>query len=317
MLTALLLDKLIGEPTRFHPLVTFGNGASWLEARFNLEHPNKQGQHNQWLLRALGILALFCAISLPVLVLAAFQLLNNLPLWLSFTLQTLGLYLVLGQQSLKEHAQQVATPLQQGDLQAARYYTSYMVSRQTDTLDAQDMTRATVESVLENGNDAVIASLFYFAIGGLPLAVLHRLVNTLDAMWGYKNPRYRNFGWAAARFDDFLGWPSAWLTALLYTVQQPIGRYYSTLQLSLRQRQHYKSHNGGLVMATGANVLGICIGGGESIYHGKKTKSPVLGRGQSVQIPHIAASLRLVSHASIIFSLAMLIVGLLFYIGQL
>ena len=126
-----------------------------------------------------------------------------------------ALYFALGLRSLHDHARPVADALRVGNEAEARARVSLMVSRDSAAL---DVTRAATESVLENGNDGVFGALFWFAIAGAPGAILYRLANTLDAMWGYRNDRYLHFGWAAARLDDVLNYLPARLTALTYAV---------------------------------------------------------------------------------------------------
>ena len=105
-----------------------------------------------------------------------------------------------------------------GDIDHARTLTARIVSRDTSQADENALSRAAVESALENGNDAIFGALFWFAIAGGPGALMFRLANTLDAMWGYRTPRYLRFGWAAARFDDVLNFIPARLTAASYAL---------------------------------------------------------------------------------------------------
>jgi adenosylcobinamide-phosphate synthase len=112
----------------------------------------------------------------------------------------------------------VADDLASGDLDAARRHVGWMVSRQTTNLDAAGVAGACIESTLENGNDAVFGTLFWFALFGGAGALLFRLANTLDAMWGYRDQRFADFGWAAARLDDLLNFVPARLTALSYAL---------------------------------------------------------------------------------------------------
>jgi adenosylcobinamide-phosphate synthase len=139
-----------------------------------------------------------------------------------------------------------------------------IVSRQTEKMTAVDVRKATIESVLENGADAVFAPIFWFAVAGPAGAVLYRLSNTLDAMWGYKNQRYIYFGWAAARFDDVLNWIPARLTASSYAL---VGQTKKAIDCWKNQAHLLDSPNAGPVMTAGAGALQLKLGGA-AWYHG-------------------------------------------------
>ncbi|WP_111978666.1 cobalamin biosynthesis protein CobD/CbiB [Algibacillus agarilyticus] len=312
LLIALTLDYYLGEPKRFHYLVGFGYIASWFERHLNtkpnapLDTPFLQKAETETLKRTLknkldttsamkGAIAwLLLVLPLPVLYL---YFITPLAWYWQLPFDALVLYCALGLTSLNQHAMQVYLPLHNGDINTARHYTSYLVSRNTDALTAHEMSRATVESMLENGHDAVIASLFYFVIGGAPLVIVHRLANTLDAMWGYKNARYRSFGYAAARLDDALGFASGKCCTLLYSLQ---GTFRLCLKNAFIQGNQYKSHNGGWVMAAGATAMQRTLGG-SAIYHGKTHLSPTLGGGKPIEVNDIPASVKIVKQASVIF----------------
>jgi adenosylcobinamide-phosphate synthase len=219
------------------------------------------------------------------------------------------LYLAIGLASLHQHAMQIYKPLSRGDLITARYFTSYIVSRETNDLSEQEISRATVESMLENGHDSVIASLFYYIIGGAPLVIIHRLANTLDAMWGYKNTRFNEFGYASARLDDLLGFASGKCCTLLYSIQgMTKQRVLKSLFNAYTQGSHYKSHNGGWVMAAGATVMGITLGG-KAVYHGNPVSSLILGSGTQVTLQDIPKSLTLVTRASLLLLIAVFVIS--------
>ena len=276
MLIALLLDALLGEPRRFHPLVGFGRLTLWLEARIYADA------------RWRGALAV-ALLLIPATLLVA--LMTKIP-FLGTALGILLLYFALGLNSLGQHARDVARALAAGDLADAREKVGRIVSRDTATLDETQVARATVESVLENGNDAVFATLFWFALAGAPGALLYRLANTLDAMWGYKNARYRHFGWAAARFDDVLNYLPARLTALTYAA---LGATRSALECWRIQAPLWDSPNAGPVMAAGAGALQVDLGGAAR-YAGEWHQRPALGTGAPPVAADIGRALRLVRH---------------------
>ena len=124
--------------------------------------------------------------------------------------------------------------------------------------------------------------------------IIHRLSNTLDAMWGYRNARFNYFGKFSARMDDALGFVSGKITCLLFaSIGLCNGSAKRALKNAYQQGKQYKSHNGGWVMASGATVLNVCLGGKAS-YFGKEVFSPQIGQGDTVETKHIKSSLLLV-----------------------
>lgn len=287
------LDVVLGEPRRGHPLVLFGQLADRLEAHFN--GPDGRG----W--RSHGVTA-WCLAVLPLTALA--WLLSLLP-GVGWVVEVLLLYIALGLRSLGEHLVPVALALRQGDLAEARRRVGFIVSRDTGSLDEQGVARAATESALENGSDAVFAALFWFAIAGAPGVVLYRLSNTLDAMWGYRKPRFERFGWAAARIDDLLNYLPARLVALTYAVLGQTRRAWACWR---RQAPQWDSPNAGPVMAAGAGALGLSLGG-PAIYHGELHERPTLGEGEAPTARDIERALDMVWAGVGLWLLALLLGG--------
>jgi adenosylcobinamide-phosphate synthase len=285
LFNAVLLDSILGEPRRWHPLVGFGRLASRMEAWLR---PADAHARPAWRMRVRGALGV-------TLLLAPFTL---LAVWLARVpyLGPIGqvalLYLAIGAKSLSQHAEAVQIALDKTDLPLARQRVGMIVSRDTSALDETAVTRATIESVLENGSDAVFAALFWFILLGAPGVVLYRLANTLDAMWGYKNERFLHFGWAAARFDDVLNYIPARLTALTYSV---LGNWRNGLRCWRSQAPTWYSPNAGPVMAAGAGALDIALGGA-AIYHGQLKERPQLGTLRAPEPHDIGRALKLVNH---------------------
>ncbi|MBK7673446.1 MAG: cobalamin biosynthesis protein [Candidatus Accumulibacter sp.] len=287
------LDRLLGEPRCWHPLVGFGVLASACERTLN----TGQQRHLRGLL-AWSLLVL----PLPALVLWATP--PGLP---GGIIDAILLYLALGGRSLGEHARRVADDLAGADLVAARQHVGWMVSRQTADLDAAGVAGACIESTLENGNDAIFGALFWFALLGGPGAVLFRLANTLDAMWGYRNQRFADFGWAAARVDDLLNLVPARLTALSYAL---CGSTRTALRCWWQQAPGWKSPNAGPVMAAGAGGLGLALGGA-AVYHGRVESRPLLGEGRPASAEDIGRALALVRRSLWLWLSVLLCWGLL------
>lgn len=284
------LDRLLGEVSRWHPLVGFGALASVVERALN------RGP----LRRASGLLA-WALVVLPWVALVFWARGNDFSGWL---IDVVLLYLALGGRSLAEHAERVASDLAAGDLPAARQHVGWIVSRNTAELDESGVAKACVESTLENGNDAVFGAMFWFMLFGGAGAVLFRLANTLDAMWGYKTERFLRFGWAAARIDDVLNYLPARLTALSYAL---FGETRRALACWRRQAPVWESPNAGPVMSAGAGSLGLALGG-SAIYHGQLEERPVLGEGRPARGEDIRRALTLLRRSTLLW-LALYFIG--------
>jgi adenosylcobinamide-phosphate synthase len=295
------LDLLLGEARRWHPLVGFGALAQWLERRLN---------RGGWRI-VRGAAAWMLAV-LPLTAAAA---------WLcayggaaSLLVHALLLYLCLGLRSLRDHLLPIHAALLDGDLPAARRLTARIVSRDTAHAGEADLAKAGAESLLENGNDAVFGTLFWFLVGGGPGALLFRLTNTLDAMWGYRNTRFNLFGRAAARIDDVLNYLPARLTALSYALLAPGAGRLRALRCWRAQAKAWSSPNAGPVMASGAGALGVSLGGAAT-YDGEVERRPVLGAGPAAGAGDILRAWRLVFHAALLWTSAALGLGAILHLA--
>lgn len=273
VLLALLLDYHFGEVKRLHPLAGFGRLAQYAEQRLNNGEAGARF--------AKGLLAwLMLTVPISLLVICtrpsgALQILWDAVL----------VYFCLGFRSLREHTTPIANALQalqqagpessRLHLETARMRTSWIVSRDTESLDDTQCARAAIESLLENGNDALFATLFWYALLGPAGAVLHRMVNTLDAMWGYRTARYEWFGKFAARADDVMAFVPARFTAISYCLA---GNMLRGLRCWRQQAHLLSSPNGGPCMSAGAGSLGVTLGG-PCRYHGNWVAKPFFGEG--------------------------------------
>lgn len=288
---ALALDVALGEPRRFHPLVGFGALADRIEARLN-RAPNA---------RAAGVGAVVLLVA-PVTSAAWWLTASGaVSTWVSTGASVIVLYCALGGRSLWEHVAPVGEALAGHDLARARALVARIVSRELAQANEDDVARAAVESALENGNDAVFGALFWFALAGAPGAIAYRLVNTLDAMWGYRTARFLRFGWAAARLDDALNLIPARLTALTYAL---LGNTRAAFACWRDQAPTWKSPNAGPVMAAGAGALGVMLGGA-AIYHGAREERPPLGCGGAPGADDIRRALRLVARGILLWLVAL------------
>jgi adenosylcobinamide-phosphate synthase len=295
---AVLLDAWLGEPTRWHPLVGFGWLVNQLEKRLN--PPHRQSLRRQYVIGIAGVLLLV----LPIVTVCL--LLMKLSVWLALGLHLYLLYFAIGHRSLRQHGLAVYHALQAGLFQQAQRATSYMVSRDVEAIEPVS---ATIESVLENGNDSVFGSLFWFFVAGGPGALAYRLVNTLDAMWGYRTPRFFYFGWAAARLDDVLNYFPARLTAITYALLGNTRRAWTAWR---SQAPLWDSPNAGPVMAAGAGALNVQLGGAAR-YHGEWHQRPQLGTTVPPTAEDIPRALRLVRNGMLAWLAMAVLMGAFSY----
>lgn len=296
LLAGVLLDFLLGEARRWHPLVGFGNLA------MRIERIGNRGPYRI----ARGALAWALAI-LPATALASWAVHQGSAFGL--TIHALLLYFALGLRSLREHNLPIADALERDDLPGARQLTGRIVSRDTVDANPTDLAKASTESLLENGNDAVFGALFWFVVAGGPGVLLFRLANTLDAMWGYRTPRYLQFGRVAARIDDVLNFIPARLTALSYVLLADHPR--RAWRCWCAQAPTWPSPNAGPVMATGAGALGLALGGA-AIYDGVAEMRPPLGYGVAPDSDDIRRAWRLVRSTTLLWLGVAVLVGALY-----
>ena len=301
------VDHLLGEPRRAHPLVGFGACASSLERALNPDHAGDpisgRSAAKTTMVRAAGLLGWSVCVLVPVAV--SIGLIIALPTPWTWIIHIALLWFALGARSLHDHIAPIGAALAGGDLVQARELTSRIVTRDTSSADETALARAAVESALENGNDAIFGTLFWFAVAGGPGALAFRLANTLDAMWGYRTPRFLHFGWAAARLDDVANYLPARLTALSYAICSHLP---SALHCWKTQAAQWDSPNAGPVMASGAGGLRVLCGG-VARYHGVDEARPVLGTGRVPGAADIPRALNLVRHTLWLWLAVLLVVG--------
>lgn len=291
MIAALLLDFCFGEPSKWHPLVGFGQWAG--RCRTAWQQPLNATHSLQ---RLYGVLAWAVAVLPCIMVLGL--LLMWLPSWLEWCVSVLVLYFTIGWQSLREHALAIAAPLMAKDLAQAQAAVARIVSRDTQSLDESGVAKAGMESVLENGSDAIFAPLFWFVMLGPIGALLYRLANTLDAMWGYKTDELRYFGWCAARIDDVLNYLPARLVVLTYGA---CGQFKQAWRCAKTQGSGWKSPNAGPVMAAGAGALNVQLGGA-AVYFGEAQERPMLGCGEAPRAKDLERAVQLVDKGVLLWA---------------
>ncbi|MBZ0158261.1 MAG: adenosylcobinamide-phosphate synthase CbiB [Alphaproteobacteria bacterium] len=287
LVAALLLDGVMGDPRWMpHPVRCIGNAICRTEAflRRFFRTPSQE-------LRA-GLLLVLLIVP-PVFLVTYFinflllRMGEGAAAWYSpLSLLSLALLVFLtattvATRELIRSAHEVMRPLQEGDLETARRNLGMIVGRDTHALTEREVLKATMETLAENLSDGIIAPVFYLTLGGLPLAMAYKAVNTLDSMVGYKNERYLHFGRAAARLDDAANFVPARISGILIVIASWIA--YRSLaaardswETMLRDGGKHASPNSGVPEAAMAGAIGVRMGG-PSTYGGMLVEKPYIG----------------------------------------
>ncbi|WP_026673203.1 adenosylcobinamide-phosphate synthase CbiB [Alkalihalobacterium bogoriense] len=294
---AFLLDRLIGDPRWLpHPVIWIGKLISFLEKKLNKgEHQKVRG-----VIFLIFVLVVVCIIT-ATMVIGAY-LIHPL---VGIVIEAVIIFYAIAQKSLKDAAMEVYEPLQSGDVTKARLKLSYIVGRDTASLQEGEIVRGTVETVAENTSDGITAPLFYALIGGAPLAFLYRAINTCDSMVGYKNERYEHFGWASAKCDDLVNWIPSRITGLLMVVvnRSSIHSKKESVKILLTDAKKHPSPNSGWGEAAVAALLGVQLGG-RNFYQGMVSNRALMGRKRvELKKEHITQTVNIMNQTCFAFLL--------------
>jgi adenosylcobinamide-phosphate synthase len=276
---AMLVELCVGYPATLHraighPVTWMGRLIAWLDRALNRETATPQAR------RAAGVAAVL--ILLAIVGALAF-LVQSALLRLPFGILAAALVAstLVAQRSLHRHVADVAAALETGGIAAGRQAVAHIVGRDTEKLDAAGVARAAIESLAENFSDAIVAPVFWMAIGGLPGAALYKAINTADSMIGHRTPRHQAFGWAAARLDDLVNLPASRLSALLLVAAAALsgngaGAAWRAVR---RDAGKHRSPNAGYPEAAMAGALGLSLAG-PRVYGGALVDDAFMGDGR-------------------------------------
>ncbi|MEZ7172545.1 adenosylcobinamide-phosphate synthase CbiB [Sporosarcina sp. OR05] len=268
-----LLDRLIGDPPNWpHPIRWIGTLITKLTAVLN------KGRAR--ILKGAGLLLMMIVIVTGI-VLAIVTIAYQMHIAVGIAVEAVLIAIGLAQKSLRDAATEVYKPLITGDVQEARTKLSWIVGRDTATLQESDIARGAIETVSENTSDGVTAPLFWAFLFGAPGIWLYKTVNTLDSMVGYKDDRYHEFGKFSARADDILNFIPARMTGMLILLTTPNAGGIPFRQRFAGWRQDARRHpspNSGYLEAATAWQLGVTLGG-KSTYRGVVSERPQIGPG--------------------------------------
>ena len=274
-LCGFFLDLLLGDPDWMpHPVVWMGRGISAVEAFLRPRLP-KTPRGELW---GGVILAMLLPLATVLITGAVCALAAAIHPAAGFAVQTVWCWQALAIRGLAAESRRVFRELEREDLPAARAAVGRIVGRDTDVLDTQGVTRAAVETVAENFSDGVVAPMVYMFLGGAPLALTYKAVNTMDSMVGYRNERYLYFGWAAAKLDDAVNYIPSRLAALFWIAGAAVMGYDAkeALRIWRRDRRNHASPNSAQTESACAGALGIQLAG-PAQYFGELHEKPTIG----------------------------------------
>ena len=302
---AYLIDMFIGDPPNWpHPVRWIGKMITFFEKRLN------KGESKQ--LKGVGML-LFVLLSVYIIALVLVETGYGIHPIVGALVESIIISTTIAQKSLKGAALEVYRPLSKGGLSEAKIKLSYIVGRDTESLDEGEIARGTIETVAENTSDGVTAPMFWALLGGAPLAMVYRAANTCDSMVGHMNNRYIEFGWASAKWDDIINWLPSRLTGMIMLLgQRPDSiTYKNAWTILFRDAKKHPSPNSGWGEAAVAAILGIQLGG-INYYQGIFSNRAKMGDPiQPIQTDHIIQANHILSKTVLLFLLLLWIGGIL------
>lgn len=268
-----ILDLIIGDPYSFpHPVRFIGSLIKLVEKQIRklakTDKALKLGGFILWIITVgTTYLVTYCILKVFSFNRVAFMVMNSIII-----------YTTLATKCLKDEAIKIYNVLKTKDIKKSRKQLSYIVGRDTANLSEAEIIRATVETVAENTVDGIVAPMFYAFLGGAPLAMAYKAVNTLDSTVGYKNDKYKDLGFASAKIDDIANYIPARISVVLMTIGSLLVGYdyKNCMKISIRDRKNHKSPNCAYSEGAVAGALGIQLGG-TNIYFGKAVYKPTIG----------------------------------------
>lgn len=267
-----ILDLIIGDPNNpFHPVRGIGWIASKLEILARMVFKN--------LLKFAGFIVWIFTVAITFLItFVIVHISKESNIYFGIILEGILVYFCISSKGLVVEGYKVIKFLLKDDIEGARKQLSFIVGRDTKSLDKQGIMRAVVETIAENMADGVIAPLFYAGILGAPLAMAYKAVNTMDSMFGYKNDKYKEFGYFPAKLDDFFNYIPARITGIIIIISAAILNYdyKNSFRIYKRDRYNHTSPNSAHPEAAMAGALGLQLGGA-NYYFGKLIEKPTIG----------------------------------------
>lgn len=270
---AMIIDFILGDPSWLpHPIIYIGKLIGKLEKIFR-----KRFENNYKLKICGGLMVIIVCFTTYIIpyILLRFSMIN---IYLFHILNILIIWTTLAAKSLKKAAMEVYDGLEKDDINEARLKLSYIVGRDTENLTKEEIIRADVETVAENTADGIIAPMFYAIIGGAPLAMMYKGVNTMDSMVGYLNEKFKNIGFFPAKVDDVFNFIPARITGILMCLMAFVvkGNILKAFKIMIRDRKNHKSPNCAYPEAATAAALKIQLGG-TNVYFGETIYKPTIG----------------------------------------
>lgn len=266
-------DLIVGDPYSFpHPVRFIGKLINFTQGIIRKVFKNDKQ------LKFGGFILWFITVGITYLITYFIVKLFSFNELLSVVVNSFIIYTTLATKCLKDEALKIYNVLKTGDIEKSRTQLSYIVGRDTTNLSESEIIRATVETVAENTVDGIIAPMFYAFIGGAPLAMAYKAINTLDSTVGYKNEKYKDIGFASAKIDDIANYIPARISVVLMTIGSFFLRYNyrNCFKISIRDRKNHKSPNCAFSEGAVSGALGIQLGG-TNFYFGEKVYKPTIG----------------------------------------